>query len=195
MKTRILVAALAALTVPGLAAPGPVAAQADRLARVGEHQLGSKSATLACPGGSVLVGLQIRAGTYVDGFQLRCAEPSRSGLGRHFEGPRLFGLNLAGGLPGISSRTATAVCPRNHVLAGIKARAGDWVDRIMSIRCIEYRRTSVTYRDVGMGGTGGRVHRAYCQPGDAVTEMRVQTGGWMNYFTLTCSPQATQDRE
>ena len=70
--------------------------------------------------------------------------------------------NAANLLPGVSLRHRTVYCPTHYVLSGIKGKGGDYVDRINSIRCTRFRGDKVSFRNVGIGGTGGRVGRLYC---------------------------------
>lgn len=148
---------------------------------------------VTCAAGSFVVGFRFKGGTYVDDIQLKCARPSGTNtLGRTFDGPSTTTtINAVEILPGVSSREKTVFCPQHHVVSGIKAQGGDYVDRINSIRCTRYGGTAVQFRNVGIGGNGGHTVRAYCSsnPGDIIKRFRVKAGLWVDSLRTTCGPQ------
>jgi len=97
--------------------------------------------------------------------------------------------NASNLLPGVSLRHRTVYCPTHYVLSGIKGKGGDYVDRINSIRCTRFRGDKVSFRNVGIGGTGGRVGRLYCTGADRVSRIRVRFGSWIDWLSVECRGQ------
>lgn len=192
--TVVRVGRRAAVLLSGCLLAGAAVADYEVSRIGGVIKSGDAVRILGCRPGHVIVGLRLKAGTYVDIVQLKCAAPtSRTTLGSAVEGPSTGGLiNPAEVLvPGVHSTEKTVFCPQHYVLSGIKARGGRYVDRINSIRCTRFGGTSVRFRDVGIGGTGGSTVRAYCAsaPGDVVGTFRVKTGFWMDALHTFCRLQ------
>ena len=173
----------------------PVALANYDLGRVGDSSGAPNSGrTLACRADERIVGLKIRAGRFVDQLTLLCqkVEGSRF-VGSHRDGPVSPIVKDAPSLfVGVSSEEEVKFCPNDHILAGIKARGGDYVDRIMSMRCVRYGGSEVAFIDVGMGGTGGRIMRPYCRNADRVSAIRTFSGLWLDQMVLRCSPNDLQ---
>jgi len=182
------VRALAALTLAGgwtAIARNPAAAQTNNTTMLGGA--GGSSATISCNADEVLVGIKGRAGFYVDRIGGICTHID--GTGRWIGNRRDTGQR---GGSNSSAPTFTRRCESGYAVAGIRGRAGMFVDRLQII-CYRLSTGGMiaggTSRTLSaVGGTGG-VSKGpyYCQDNVPARGLRVRYGSYVDATGLGCS--------
>lgn len=152
---------------------------------------GRKNTDATCLSGYVPVGLRVSFGSYVHSLNFMCGQlVKNSRLGRDTIGTVRLG-NSAGALSGFNwlgaNSTQTAFCPNGYVVAGVKWKAGTYVDRVMTLRCQALNGTTLKYVGVGLGGKGGTEQRHYCRSGDRVSKITVHYGQWVDAVVTHCN--------
>ena len=140
---------------------------------------------IKCPKGSVIVGLRVGAGNYVDMLQTMC-----SGVGRRSISGDNFDGDFHGSIPtpAFNLSEKQIFCPKNYRLSGLKVNAGFFIDKIRSLRCTQYRGESVKYVTVNAGGSGGKTQTMYCKAsaGDYLTSIAVAQGTYIDRLRGSC---------
>ncbi|MEA2386779.1 MAG: hypothetical protein QOJ22_953 [Thermoleophilaceae bacterium] len=124
---------------------------------------GDRPRTSPCPEGQALVGFRGGVGTSPGGLRV----VGRIGAICERKSPRRLIGNLGAG----KTRTERHECPFPMVAMGIRAHAGDLVDRVRLI-CRERKDGKLVGRERvtgSMGGGGGDPYKVRCPPGDYAT--------------------------
>lgn len=137
--------------------------------------------TSACPGSNmVIVGMYLRGGAYLDGYQVFCNILGSNGVPQR--GLGTFYGNWVGGTGGAVSLRE---CPVGQVVSGFQGNSGDVIDRLGPL-C-----TSVEYASAGywyvtstaggapVGGNGGAWYQRIMPAPKLPTELKALTG-WFN---------------
>ena len=140
----------------------------------------ASSAVLSCGAGQTIVGINIRAGSYVDGMRVRC----RSLTGQVTLGRGVFGRNFP--LP--QNALSRANCVDGQILVGISGRSGVFVDQISSIICRTPSRgvRTTVFTPVDRGGNGGRGFSVLCPTGEHISSMVIKVNAWINHLKVSC---------
>jgi hypothetical protein len=148
---------------------------------------GSQSKTLSCPAGQYIVGLSMRAGTYIDRIGIRCASIDSTGKRGK---PGAF--QYAGGAGGTDSESGT--CPRSGAVTAIHMKAGSYIDRaihgVCKARAVQGDFDAPTHTVINLyiGGTGGTDCRLLCSEGEAMHRLIVRYGSWVDSIEGFCRP-------
>ena len=152
-----------------------------QLPRVGGA--GGAPFTMICGADRVLVGVDVRAGGYVDALALVCVEVSQDGSWA----AELQRSNFVGGEGG---SLRSLVCPRDHAVAVISGRSGAYLDNLrLGCRRLAKRRVlqgEVTWLD-SAGGRGGRAFGPFdCPDGRPAVGFRGRSGGYVDAIQMSC---------
>jgi hypothetical protein len=145
------------------------------LAKVGG--LGGAPYELACPGGQVAFGINLRAGAEIDSVGLACRAPFGTLTSD------TFSVGGGGGGP------VRLECLAGEVLVGMHGRAGKRVDHIGPVcATVDEVRNNGTnaFRDPGAGGGGGVAWDRQCPPGMAVRGLRGRSGQKIDQMEMDC---------
>ncbi len=175
----VIVLILLATLMPGLATAEPYVLRAG--GDGGTHEFIRR-----CPPGQSLIGIKVKAGTFVDEIVPICWRVRGDSWFATWSRVAGNGALSTGSNPTRSNPYYTRYCPGDALVAGIKVKAGIYVDRVMSIRCQKIGGTQLTYRGVGAGGNGGSVRRLYCSRGDHVQFFKLRFGRWIDRVEVTC---------
>lgn len=151
---------------------------------------GGSPFTLNCPDGKALVGIQGRAGSYIDSIRGVCRGFDELG---NADAPVTTGTT--GGTGGSSSFDLR--CPSGEAMVGVKGRADWWVDRVQ-IECAVVNTNGhgagpITTDPFTAGGTGGNAFHTECpsptnDPG--THNVMIGLGGraeqWLDALTIRC---------
>jgi hypothetical protein len=138
--------------------------------------------SIACPRGTVAIGLYGRSGLYIDQGGLICATLNDSGsLGPGFTEDSAGGN---GGLP------YYAVCPGGQVLVGVFGRSGGYVDQ-MGIQCApatSWMGTATIWTTAyAGGGEGGVPFSDTCPKGYAIVGLDGRSGLYVDGEQPLCN--------
>jgi serine protease len=144
---------------------------------------GGAAATLKCPEGSVLAGVSVTAGWWLDSIAPRCVATTPTGA---WDGQPVTGARMGGG----GGTPSTMTCPNNQAVSGIDGRANWYIDRLR-LRCRALLDAdSTTGRAsvlVAVGGNGGsEFGRIDCPADLAATGFAVRTGAYVDQLKLIC---------
>ncbi len=124
--------------------------------------IGGNSFRLGCASNEVLIGVNAKAGFWIDSIAPICIGASNNGSWAG--NPRR--LNTAGGSGGSS---VTLICPNNTAVSGISGRSSMFVDKLV-IRCRPLASTNATQGNSStlsvIGGSGGEAFGPYNCPGN-----------------------------
>ena len=148
-------------------------------------QGGTNFGSIKCPKGSVIVGLRVRAGNYVDVLQTMC-----SSVGRRSITGEVFDGEFHGSIPtpAFNLIEKQVFCPKNYRLSGLKVNAGFFIDKIRSLRCTQYRGENVKFVAVSIGGSGGKTQTMYCKAsaGDYLISIPIAQGTYIDRIKGVC---------
>lgn len=128
----------------------------------------------SCPDGKYVVGMEIRSGTLVDAVRVECASLGASGEHQgHVQG-KMIGNHTGGSV-------RTVRCPSGQVVAAMRARAGEFIDRV-SFACRSWSAAQGLHGSLrwqpGQGGTGGEpAGPVECPSGKAIAGLQSRTSG------------------
>lgn len=154
-------------------------------------QQSGTAGALNCPAGSVLVGLEGRAGLRVNQLSIRCAPVTLTG-----DGPltAAFGASTTVGPVGPASgeARAPALCPAGQVAASVYVHLREAVDGVSlgcrSLRAFALVRGAPEDRPLHGNAGLGALTRDVCPDGQIFTGLRVRTaGGLVVGSMLRCS--------
>ena len=131
-----------------------------------------------CNAGSAPVGIKVSGGTYVHGIAMFCGKLLS---GKKVGPPQQMTGDASGGQVSV-----TKYCPKDYLIAGVKFRAGTFVDKIEGIQCQKRGTTSRQYVTIGIGGNGGQSVSAYCKSGNTVRNLKFTKGSWVDKLTVYC---------
>lgn len=141
---------------------------------------GGGSYGLSCNTGSVAVGLNVRAGSYVDRIEPVCAPVSADlSLGTTYT------IGSAGGSGGGQT---SLTCPTNEALVGIYGRSGNLLDRI-GIRCqslSSFKLDRTSAKGSFAGGSGGVDFDNVCPKGFAIKSFWGSAGSYVDALQAEC---------
>lgn len=149
---------------------------------------GSKAAFLSCPSGQYVVGLSAKGDRYVDRLGIRCAPFSSSG-----KRGAIAHTASAGGTGGTAN--ASGQCVGNSAFIGLVARGDVWLDSIGNARCASRASgggfeaataQGSTLIEFNIGGYGGKQCSLRCPAGEAIYEIRVRYGAWIDSIEVLC---------
>lgn len=147
---------------------------------------GGTDFNLSCGLSKVLVGIEGKAGAFVDSVQGVCVQINDDGSWQ--------GSTTATARAGGSGGTAFHLtCPSGHAVTGIKGRAASYIDRL-EVQCARLGRLAkpvitTTYFLAGVaGGTGGSVFGPLiCPDNDApALAIRGRASTWVDSIRLEC---------
>jgi hypothetical protein len=143
---------------------------------------GSSYGPMRCSTGRFATGLRGGAGAVIDRLQLLCSEGA---IDASIATPWVS--NAVGGNGGDAS---TISCASNEVLAGVRVKAGYWLDSIEP-RCVAVTATGAWSGSVNngtrAGGSGGTVARLTCPDNQAVSAISGRAGAYIDQLRLRCS--------
>lgn len=145
---------------------------------------GDRSKTLTCPEGQYIVGFGARYGVYVDSISIRCAAFDSAGK-RKSPGD----WKTAGGSGGTLYKDGQ--CSGDRALTYFEFSSGGYVDKARSGRCFTRQAEggfggSVKDFTVDGGGPGGIYCGMQCPTGEALYEVTVKSGGWVDSIKGKC---------
>jgi hypothetical protein len=159
------------------------AAQAGSAGRCGGTG-GEHSRTLTCPSGQYIAGIGARGAALVDEFSIACRKIPTSGAPGD-----LGGFSTAG--PGGGTGSASDTCDKNHAVIAMFFKSGIYLDRARGGICGKRSGTgwgSQTQSKVDMevGGIGGENCSLNCPEGEAMYEVTVKFGAWVDSVRGSC---------
>jgi hypothetical protein len=180
-RATVLAAALAVLFTAG----GAEAASAGKCGGTG----GSKTKTLTCPAGQYIIGMSARGGSYVDMVGIRCAR-FKSNARQDVPGAWM----TAG--PGGGSVADDTTCGTTQAVSVLHLFTGWYVDNLVSVRCRNKKLGSGfseiadqdEERSVNVGGNGGHGCSLICPSGEALYQVTVRSGSWIDSIRGSCRP-------
>lgn len=138
-----------------------------------------------CTRDRVAVGLQGRAGTFVDQLRLLCsAQPPETDVVTPW---------VSDPVGGTGGAAATLKCDPDKVMVGVTVRAGAWLDNIAP-RCAAPDPVGVwsdDERGPRAGGPGGTTETEKCPPNHAVSAISGRAGGFIDRLRIRCRPLAS----
>lgn len=172
----------AGLVLAGLLAGAAAASSTGRCGGTG----GSRTVTHTCPPGQYIVGFGARTGAYVDSIVLRCAPFDRAGK-RGALGPWQT-LGASGG-----TDYRDDVCDGDKAIYALYVRSGGYLDHVGFGACGKRQRaggfaqkSSDSTIVVSKGGIGGTSCSLTCPTGEALYEITVKSGGWIDSIRGAC---------
>ncbi len=143
-------------------------------------QQGGTAATLQCPAGMVVVGLEGRAGLRVNQLSLRCAPVTLTG-----DGPLTvtFGTASTVGPAGaaVGEMRAPALCPPGQVASSVYVHVRDAIDGVSlgckTMRAFALVRGAAEDRPMRGNGEVGTLVRDVCPDGQVFTGVRARVSG------------------
>ncbi|MGD9913463.1 MAG: hypothetical protein AB7S80_05220 [Rhizobiaceae bacterium] len=175
---------LVAIALAGVLAQGQLAA-ASSAGRCGGGG-GQKTKTLTCPKGQYIVGVAARGGAFVDEISVACQKIPTSGE----PGPR-GAFRSAGTGGGTDARSG--FCRAAQAVMELSTKGGAYLDRVKVASC-NPRRNTGAWETVGInssvslniGGLGGTDCTIECPAGEALYELTVKYGGWIDSIRGQC---------
>ncbi len=160
------------------------AAEAGSTGRCGGNHATPHSKTLTCPSGQYVAALTARGAVYVDQFSIACRSIPVSG-----EPGDIGNFKSAG--PGGGVLSDTESCTVGSAVTGVKVNSGVYVDKIRSVTCHSRDGTGWAFRrgeilDVSIGGPGGGFCGFSCPDGEALYQVTVRYGNWIDSIRGSC---------
>lgn len=146
---------------------------------------GGSSYTRSCGVSAVLVGIQVRFGSWIDQLTPVCRPIAANGaLGNAFTLARI------GGTGGINIEQAN--CPTGKVVAGVVARWASFIDSV-ELRCATWDAASKTRSSSttsgGTAGAGGGVTTTSlsCPAGQVAKAFKGKAGSFVDSLSVVCN--------
>jgi hypothetical protein len=144
---------------------------------------GGNVTTLTCAAGEYIAGLHVRGGAFVDQFSIACRRIPVSGAA----GP-LGEYKSAG--PGGGTRSNSVQCTSGDAFSWISFSSGAYVDKAVAGGCASRegdRWGRAWYRlPIDIGGLGGYDCSVGCPYGEALYQVTVRHGGWIDSIRGDC---------
>jgi hypothetical protein len=178
MNPILLVVSTVALSLCNL-----LAAQAGSAGRCGGTG-GEHSKTLSCPSGQYIAGIGARGAAFVDEFSIACRKLPTSGAAG-----ALGDFSTAG--PGGGTGSGSGLCDKGQAVIVMFFKSGIYLDNIKSGICAKRAGTGWNVQaqsdiDLGIGGLGGESCSLNCPSGEAMYQVTVKYGAWVDSVKGNC---------
>ncbi len=152
---------------------------------------GDRRAVIRCPEGQFIIGVGGRGGAFLNSISIRCAPFDNRG--KRGTPQRTW---LHGGAEG-GSGYREGLCRGDRAVDAIKIRSGAYVDRITRITCVDMTNPVPNSREnkqsVEIEAGNSNPTPAFCDlqcpTGEALFQLTVRYGGWMDSVTGQCRPR------
>jgi hypothetical protein len=175
---------LCAFAAASLIVASAGSAEAGSTGRCGGSHATPHSKTLTCPSGQYVAALTVRGALYVDQFSIACRSIPVSGE------PGDIGTFKSAG-PGGGVLSETESCVVGSAVTRVKVNSGVYVDKIKSVTCHPREGTGWASRrgeilDISIGGPGGGFCGFSCPDGEALYQVTVKYGDWIDSIRGSC---------
>lgn len=146
---------------------------------------GQHTKTLTCPTGQYIAGVAARGGLYTDQYSIACRNIPPSGS------PGGIGSFMSAG-PGGGTQNVSGTCgSKGHAVFGMSFKSGVYVDHASDASCTNrvesgWGNTIPSHIPLEVGGPGGITCRITCPTGEAMYQLTVKYGAWVDSVSGQC---------
>lgn len=152
---------------------------------------GNREIALSCPVGYHIVGIGARGGAFVDSVSIRCGKFDENGV-------RSQRLDWQTGGADGGTNFRDAQCPSDMGLTEIAVSSGGYLDKVKRGICRKRKPRGgfggtegkvvevIPLGSKGIGGVGGVACQLTCPAGEALHEIIVKYGGWVDSIRGKC---------